>query len=114
MLGCGLFMGISLVLYSLSSSYLLALVAIAFVGMFSTAYSVLTSATIQLMTPQEYMGRVSSIYMLDRGLMPLGSLIAGAIAEVLGGPAAMAIMGALCAGLILSAGAVMREVRELR
>lgn len=53
---------------------------------FSTA-----SALVQSIVPDEFRGRVTSISMLAFGTMPLGSLIAGAIAQRLGAPTAMLI-----------------------
>lgn len=52
--------------------------------------------------------------MLDRGFMPLGSFAAGALAQAFGGPAAIAIMGALCSALTGVAAIAMPQVRSFR
>jgi hypothetical protein len=37
------------------------------------------------------------VYVLNQGLLPLGALFAGALADLLGAPTAVTIMGALVA-----------------
>jgi len=109
----GVGMGVSILFFSLSTSYPLSLALLVLVGMFQMAYLSLTNTLLQLATPQEYLGRVMSIFMLDRGLMPLGSMAAGAIAEVLGAPFALAIMGGACAVFVAIGIVVMPSVRRL-
>jgi hypothetical protein len=46
-------------------------------------------------------GRVMSIYLLNRGLVPLGTLLAGALAEHFGAPRALYIMSLLVLGVVL-------------
>ena len=51
---------------------------------------------VQLNAPNEVRGRVMSIYMVAfRGGMPLGSLVAGAIASRLSAPFVLTVNGAL-------------------
>lgn len=57
--------------------------SIGVMGYFSTA-----QATIQSILPDEIRGRVSGIYILTFGFMPVGSLAAGFIAQSLGAPTA--------------------------
>jgi uncharacterized integral membrane protein len=42
-----------------------------------------------------------SIYLLNRGLVPLGTLLAGALAEHFGAPRALHIMSLLVLGVVL-------------
>jgi len=114
MLGAGLITGLALMVFGISTSYLLALGSLVVAGLGSMAYGVMTHATIQLATPQAYMGRVMSIYMLDRGLMPLGSMVAGGLAEAFGGPIAIVAMGAGCAALVALGIAMLPDVRRLQ
>ncbi len=77
---------------------LLFLVGIAQIVVFSLANSI-----VQLLVPNEMRGRVMSIYMLSfRGGMPLGSLAAGALANVYSAPAVLAVNGLL----LMAAGTV--------
>jgi MFS-type transporter involved in bile tolerance (Atg22 family) len=48
---------------------------------------------LQLIVPDHLRGRVMSIYSLDRGLMPVGSLLAGVMAHFIGAPATVSFMG---------------------
>ena len=58
----------------------------------------ITNTTLQAMAPEEIRGRVISIYvMITFGIAPLGSLVAGWVAQSIGAPATLAIGGSLCA-----------------
>jgi hypothetical protein len=54
-----------------------------------------------MIVPDELRGRVLSLYMLDRGFMPLGALFAGTASHFLGAPTTVAIMGAIVIALTL-------------
>jgi MFS family permease len=69
---------------------------------------------VQLNTPDEMMGRVMSIYMLSiAGLVPVGSLLAGAMAEVIGPDWYMALCGTLIGAMAIYSWLTMKELREL-
>ena len=73
------------------SELLLFLTGAALMVVFSTVTSL-----IQLIAPNEMRGRVMSIYMVAfRGGMPLGSLVSGYLATVLGAPLVIGINGVL-------------------
>ena len=73
------------------SDILLFLTGLALMVVFSTVTSL-----IQLIAPNEMRGRVMSIYMLAfRGGMPLGSLVSGYFATLIGAPMVISINGAL-------------------
>ncbi|HXR09871.1 MAG TPA: MFS transporter, partial [Candidatus Acidoferrales bacterium] len=59
-----------------------------------------TNTLIQAMVPDQLRGRVMSLYaMMFLGMSPLGSLLAGAVADRIGAPVTVAIGGlASCAG----------------
>ena len=109
----GVALAVALVAFAVSPVYPLSLFLMVLVGLFSMAQIVITSSGIQLMTPPEYMGRVMSIYMLDRGLMPVGSFVAGTLAQWAGAPAAMAVMGGLCLLFVGLGAASLPEIRKL-
>ena len=64
-----------------------------------TAFLTINSATIQSVVPDELRGRVSSIGTMTLGLFPLGSLVAGGLAELYGAPAATLLAGGALAAL---------------
>jgi predicted MFS family arabinose efflux permease len=56
----------------------------------------MTTSLVQLIVPDHLRGRVLSIYMVAfRGGMPLGSLVSGYVATLIGAPLVLAINGAL-------------------
>lgn len=82
----------SLLVFALSSSFVVSLVALFVCG--GTLIGVITtvSSLVQLATTEEMRGRVMSIFMLAfRGGMPLGSLFSGWIADQYGVSRALAI-----------------------
>lgn len=76
---------LALVLFALSKSYLLSLIILPLIGWSSvTAISLINNA-LQILVPDEFRGRVMSVFMLTfAGIMPFGNLIAGASSEVWG------------------------------
>jgi MFS family permease len=73
------------------SEILLFLTGVALMVVFSTVTSL-----IQLIAPNEMRGRVMSIYMVAfRGGMPLGSLVSGYLATLIGAPTVIGINGVL-------------------
>ncbi|MBI3971907.1 MAG: MFS transporter [Chloroflexi bacterium] len=88
--------GLSLCAFALSQWLPLALVFLALAGASSAIYSTLNSTILQEICPDEYRGRVSSVYMVTWGLMPLGALPAGALAELYGAPVTVLLGGAIC------------------
>jgi predicted MFS family arabinose efflux permease len=73
------------------SDILLFLTGAALMVVFSTVTSL-----VQMTAPNEMRGRVMSIYMLAfRGGMPLGSLVSGYLATLIGAPTVISINGAL-------------------
>ncbi len=88
--------GLSLVFFSRSPVLWMAMVFTFLAGLSNSSYTSQNQTIIQTLTPSEIRGRVLGVYLLNRGLMPIGSLIAGALASFLGGPWAVTIMGASC------------------
>ena len=83
-----------LIFFSQITWFPLALVTLVIVGMFQMFFLASTATILQLIVPDELRGRVLSLYMLDRGFMPLGALFAGTTAHFIGAPLTVAIMGA--------------------
>jgi MFS transporter, DHA1 family, staphyloferrin A biosynthesis exporter len=79
-------------------------VALAFMainGLCNVTYGTQAQTLLQLETPQELRGRVLGIYMMDRGLTPIGALLFGSAASALGAPVAVTVLGSICAALAL-------------
>jgi MFS family permease len=86
-------LGITLNFFSWTTSFPLAILALVGVGVFQVFYMATTNTMLQLIVPDHLRGRVMSIYSLDRGLMPAGSLLAGVSAHLIGAQATVSFMG---------------------
>ena len=71
----------------------LALAVMVVLGMLDSSQRVITNSLLLTQTDSEFHGRVISLYLLDRGFVPIGSLVAGYMGVYLGPAAALAILG---------------------
>ncbi len=102
----------ALVLLALSPWFLLSLLATFLLGLFDSVQSTPRNSVIQLVTPDELRGRVSSFQsMLTSGVPPLGQALNGAIASIIGAPAALILGAGLCAAAQLGLVSTQRELR---
>ena len=88
--------GAFLTVFSQSTWVPLSLVVMAFVGFVSTGSMVLISTSLLTIAPPELHGRVMGVYRLDRGLMPLGAMVVGSTADIIGVQPTVLIMGSVC------------------
>jgi MFS transporter, DHA1 family, staphyloferrin A biosynthesis exporter len=109
---CGLLtFGTLLVVFSHTPWPLVAAVLLFLIGAATQLYQTTNSTLMQLLVPTEYRGRVFGIHQMDRGFIPVGSFMAGAIAEGTGAPFAVALMGS---ALVLAGLAVLVFVPRMR
>jgi MFS family permease len=94
--------GLFLILFSRTPVLWLAAVFILLGGLFNSGFTTQNQTIIQTLAPANLRGRVLGIYLLDRALTPFGSLLAGALANYLGGPWAVTVMGASCVLVVIS------------
>ena len=99
---CALGFAVSLALFSFSHSFVLSFIFLAMVGFFQIANRTLSNTMIQIVTPSKLLGRVLSLFFMDRGLWSLGSVMIGAAAAVIGIDWTFAVSGAVCAIAALS------------
>jgi MFS family permease len=86
---------VGLVLFSLTRSLPLSLVMLFFVGAANILVVNLANALVQGLVPDAVRGRVMGIYTLSFfGFMPVGAILAGSVATVVGVPLAVALGGA--------------------
>jgi MFS family permease len=104
MLTAVVLLGAFLVIFSQTTSFNLALLTLVGVGGCQVTFNATVNTLLHLTVPDELRGRVMSIYMLDRGLMPAGALLAGTSAHFIGAPATTGLMGfaVLLLGTILA------------
>jgi len=108
-----LLFGILLILFAASNSYMLSLALAFMLGVASQFYMTTISTVIQVNLPNELRGRVMGIYGLAWELMPVGGMIAGAIAEFAGAPIAVGFGGFMVAGMALLVAIFYPSVRRL-
>jgi MFS family permease len=90
--------GVSLTLFTLSHHLLLSLACLFVVGFGVICTAMCINTIIQTVCDADMRGRVTSYYIIAfMGMHPLGCLAAGALADVIGAPYALALFGALCA-----------------
>ena len=95
LVGSIIILGFFLILFSQITYFPLALVSLVLVGIFQMLFLASTNTILQMIVPDELRGRVMSLYMLDRGFMPIGAMFAGVTAHFIGAPLTVAIMGAV-------------------
>lgn len=95
--GSAALFALALILLAQAKSFAWAFLLLVVLGATMVGTLALTNSTLQLASPPELRGRIMSMYNLAvLGLAPLGSLQAGAVAEVLGVRFALALGGAVC------------------
>lgn len=112
-IGGAVIFGILLIFFALSQSYPLSLILACALGIASQFYITMINAILQINLPDQLRGRVMGIYGLTWELMPVGGLIAGAIAEYAGAPAAVVVGGALVALMALAVAIFFPNMRRL-
>jgi MFS transporter, DHA1 family, staphyloferrin A biosynthesis exporter len=93
MLTAVILLGTFLVIFSQTTSFNIALLTLVGAGGCQVMFNATVNTLLHLTVPDELRGRVMSIYMLDRGLMPAGALLAGTSAHLIGAPATTGLMG---------------------
>ena len=102
-----------LVLFANSNWYTLSLAALFLAGFANSMYMISVQSTIQLTVPDELRGRVMGVYGMTWAMMPLGGMQAGAIANLMGAPFAVALGGAVVAAYGVGNAIFNRQVRSL-
>src|SRR6266511_2636603 len=96
---------------ALARSFWPAALILAIIGCSQILFMIGCNSTLQMTSPDELRGRMMSLYTLGfAGMTPIGSLLVGALAEVLGVPATCAAGGGL--GLLIVAGLSLRWHRR--
>ena len=95
--GAGVAAGIGLLAFSALDSRWLAFMVLPVVGFSLTTLGAGGNTLIQLLVPDALRGRVVSLFSVTfLGLAPLGNLLSGSLAEVLGVQTTVALLGGLC------------------
>ena len=76
--------GVSLIVFSLTRSYLLALIAFIPLGLGQSGRMALSNTLLQSYTEDAFRGRVMSVYMMEWGITMIGVFLVGVLADVSG------------------------------
>ncbi|MPZ13820.1 MAG: MFS transporter [Chloroflexi bacterium] len=106
-------LGVSLILFSQAPTFPLALLALVGVGGCHILYASATTTLLQLSVPDALRGRVMSIWMLDHGLSPAGSLVAGVSTQYIGAPITVTLMGIAVIILVVAVAWGMPTIRRI-
>ena len=109
----GLVMGLALVGFSNTQNFVLALIILVIVGAARNATIITNQTLLQESCSDAFRGRVMAMYMMTVGLLPLGTIPAGAIADRWGVPLALTIQGALMAFIFAILWLSRSRVRDL-
>ena len=104
-----------LMLFSFSRSMLLSLLCLVMVGASHIAFRAVANTTIQMETPPHLLGRILSLFFMDKGLWSFGTLFIGSVASLLGTPRATALSGLICglsAALLYQRARLRRKMRK--
>lgn len=106
--------GVALIVFALTESWALALAMLALAGFSDALYILTINGLLLARAPEELRGRVMSVFTLaDIGMTPLGSLMIGGAAGVVGAQAALAASGSVVVGSILGVAARFPRLRRV-
>jgi len=100
-----------LVLFSFCRSLPLSMLFLVLVGASNIAFRSVANSVVQMETPPYLLGRMLSLFFMDKGMWSFGTLFIGSVAQVVGTPNAIAISGAGCA---LAATVLLYQQRQAR
>ena len=101
---------VALVLFAFNKNLYVGVLLLAIVGFGVVLYFSTSNTVLQSIVPDEMRGRVMGIWaLIFGGMIPLGSLEAGLMADLLGTPATMAIGAVICA---LAAFVTLQVIRK--
>jgi MFS family permease len=103
--------GLAIGLFAFSHNFALSFLFLAMVGFCQISARALSNTAIQSSTPNNLLGRVLSLFFMDRGLWSLGSMIIGASGSAIGMDWTFAWSGAVCVVAALTLLSISRRYR---
>ncbi len=109
-----LILGTLLILFSFCRGFIFALIFLVLIGFCQTSIASLTNTLIQTISPDYIRGRAMSIFSLFfNGMFPVGSLIAGAIAQAKGACFALLISGIIVLLSLIAVNLIRPQLRHI-
>lgn len=113
LLGTSCLWGLLVGAFSLTTDFFIATIIIGLIGFISAVNMSMNRSLVQLQVEQRMRGRIMSIDMMSHGLMPLGVLPIGYIAETAGIPAGLFVSGLILCISTIILGAMMPKIRSI-
>lgn len=114
-LGSMAIVGVALTVFAVSRSLPISMIGLLLVGAFQVNYYSTTNTLVQVLVPARLRGRVLSLYMLTSiGVIPIASLVGGAIAEVFGVEIVLAAGGLITFGVAVMVAIAEPRIARLR
>ncbi|MFH1414230.1 MAG: MFS transporter [Candidatus Omnitrophota bacterium] len=105
---------LSLLLFALSKSYIVSILALLCMGYASVSVIALINTILQTKVDDQFRGRVMSVFMLAFiGIIPFGNLIAGTLAQILGVSPALVISGCISTLFFLAINILFPGIRKI-
>ena len=112
-IGTGVVWGLLVSTFGLTTEFHTATIVIALIGFISAVNMSMNRSLVQLQVEQHMRGRIMSIDMMTHGLMPLGVLPIGYIAETVSISAGLVTSGVILCTSTLLLGVLMPKVRSI-
>ncbi len=100
-----------LILFSFCRSLPLSILFLILVGASNIAFRAVANSIVQMETPPHLLGRMLSLFFMDKGMWSFGTLFIGSVAHLVGTPKAIAISGICCA---VAASVLLYQQRQAR
>ncbi len=113
MMGFLVVFGLALVLLAQSKWLPLSVVALIVAGGMTTTYNALNTSLLLEQSPPEFHGRVMSLMSLDRGLVSVGAIMSGFLAEALGPQMGLTVIATACIAFTLILFAFVPVLRKI-
>jgi MFS family permease len=116
-IGGGVMSGLSIAALGLTSalvgSFKLALAIMFVIGICNTTYAISIQSSLQMLVPDHMRGRVMGFYGMTYNIMPVGGMLASAMAGLITAPFAIAVGGLAVAAFAIGPAMMNSEVRNL-
>lgn len=114
MIFCMVFLGLSLMVFSVSQILLLSLVCMLFSGFGMIVTLASCNTLLQTIVEDDKRGRIMSLYtMAFMGMAPFGSMLAGSVAEIIGVEMTMLAAGFLCAVSTIPFAVILPKIKGM-
>jgi MFS family permease len=116
-IGGAVMSGLSIAALGLTSAFVgsfqLALAIMFVIGICNITYNTSIQNSLQMLVPDNMRGRVMGFYGMTHNIMPLGGMLAGALADLITAPLAIAVGGLAVTAFALGPAMLNGEVRKL-